>query len=85
MTDSARVAYEAYADDLATTHIGQDTDLPISLIRLGEIYEAQGNRERAIEYYTRLVDLWKDADPILQPRIRDIRARVGKLAGEGGR
>jgi tetratricopeptide (TPR) repeat protein len=83
LTDSARVAYETYANDLATVHIGQDGDLPVSYIRLGEIYEAQGNREKAIDYYSRLLDLWKDADPVLQPRIRDIRERVGKLAGEG--
>jgi len=85
MTDSARVAYETYANDLATANIGQDADLPASYIRLGEIYEAQGNREKALEYYGRLLDLWKDADPILQPKIRDIRDRVGRLAGEGGR
>jgi tetratricopeptide (TPR) repeat protein len=83
MTDSARVAYEAYATDLAAGHIGQDTDLPISYIRLGEIYEAQGDRERALEYYNKLLDLWKDADPLLQPKVRDIRERVGRLAGEG--
>ncbi|HEX9165768.1 MAG TPA: tetratricopeptide repeat protein, partial [Gemmatimonadales bacterium] len=83
LTDSARVAYETYASDLATASIGQESDLPVSYIRLGEIYEAQGDRDRAIEYYTRLLDLWKDADPVLQPRIRDIRTRVGKLVQEG--
>jgi tetratricopeptide (TPR) repeat protein len=83
LTDSARVAYETYATDLATGNIGQDSDLPVSYIRLGEIYEAKGDRQRAIEYYTKLLDLWQDADPVLQPRIKDIRERVGKLAGEG--
>jgi hypothetical protein len=32
------------------------------LCRLGELYEAKGNREKAIDYYQRFVNEWKDAD-----------------------
>jgi tetratricopeptide (TPR) repeat protein len=50
--------------------------------RLGELYEARGDRTKAREYYGRFVDLWKDADPELQPMVRDVRARLAGLAGE---
>ncbi len=55
-----------------------------SLKRLGELYEAKGNRKKAADYYGRLVDLWKDADPELQPGVRKVRARLGRLAQEPG-
>jgi hypothetical protein len=28
------------------------------------------------------VTLWKDADPVLQPSVREVRGRMAKLAGE---
>jgi tetratricopeptide (TPR) repeat protein len=56
--------------------------LAASYKRLGELYEAQHDRPKAIASYTRLVDLWKTADPELQPVARDIRARIARLAAE---
>ena len=53
-----------------------------SLKRLGELYEARGDRAKAIENYSRFVDLWKDADPVLQPTVREAKARMVKLTGE---
>ncbi len=50
--------------------------------RLGELYEARGDRAKAREYYGRFVDLWKDADPELQPMVREVRTRLARLAGE---
>ncbi len=50
--------------------------------RLGELYEGQGNRSAAVEYYTKFVDLWKDADPALQPQVREVKQRLGALVGE---
>src|SRR3990170_7073013 len=52
--------------------------------RLGELYEAKRSREKALEYYGRFVDLWKDADPELQPLVRDVKQRMARLVGEGG-
>jgi tetratricopeptide (TPR) repeat protein len=52
------------------------------LERLGELYEERGDRQKALEYYGRLVDLWKDADPELQPVVKDVKQRMAKLAGE---
>jgi tetratricopeptide (TPR) repeat protein len=47
--------------------------------RLGQLYEAAGNRRKAREHLTTFIDLWKDADPELQPRVADARARLARL------
>src|SRR5438309_1010995 len=49
---------------------------------LGELYEERGQVDKAREYYGRFVDLWKNADPELQGVVREVKARVAKLAGE---
>jgi tetratricopeptide (TPR) repeat protein len=82
--DSALVAYEAYATRLIYQDNGQEIDLPRVLVRLGELYETKGDKAKALEYYGKFVDLWKDADPELQPRVAEIRKRIGQLAGEPG-
>lgn len=48
--------------------------------RLGELYDARGEREKAIDFYTRFVQLWANADPELQPSVRGVRARLAKLS-----
>ena len=50
--------------------------------RLGELYEARGDRAKARDYYGRFVDLWRDADPELQPIVANARAVVKRLSGE---
>jgi len=60
------------------------TALPTAYRRLGELYEQKGNREKALEYYGKLAELWKDADPDLQPTVSDLKQRMVHLAGEGG-
>src|SRR5213595_1159338 len=53
--------------------------------RLGELYEERGDTVRARDYYNRFVDLWKDADAELQPRVREVRARLAQLDRETGK
>jgi serine/threonine-protein kinase len=55
-----------------------------SLKRLGELYEAGGDRKKAVDYYGRFIDLWKNADPELQPAVREVRTRLAQLAREPG-
>jgi eukaryotic-like serine/threonine-protein kinase len=50
--------------------------------RLGELYEERGDVVKALDYYGRLVDLWKNADPELQPAVRDVRQRLARLTAE---
>jgi tetratricopeptide (TPR) repeat protein len=49
------------------------------LQRLGELYEAKAQPEKALQHYQSFVDLWQNADPELQPRVRDVRARIARL------
>jgi hypothetical protein len=60
------------------------TSLPRAYQRLGEVQEAKGNRAKALDYYGRLVDLWRNADPSLQPRVKDIKERIARLVAEQG-
>ena len=81
--DSALAAYEQAANGPALGRVGQTSFvLAPTYKRLGEEYEERGNRAKALEYYGRFVDLWKDADPELQPVVRDVRARLGRLVAE---
>ena len=53
--------------------------------QLGAIYEAKGERKQAVEQYTAFLDLWRRADPELQPQVREVKDRLSRLVGEGGR
>jgi eukaryotic-like serine/threonine-protein kinase len=80
--DSAVVFYERYlhTPDLARI-LGDPEWLAPTLERLAQIYEVRGERQKATDRYTRLVELWKDADPELQPRVREARRRLAALRG----
>jgi tetratricopeptide (TPR) repeat protein len=83
--DSARAIYQRAVDEHYSQQMFTDRyALAPSLKRLGELYEARGDRKRAAEYYARFVELWKDADPELQPGVRELRGRLTKLAQEPG-
>jgi serine/threonine-protein kinase len=84
MADSAIAAFERYLETPQWSRIGMDARYtPRILRRLGELYEAKGDRAKAIEYYERFVALWRSADPELQPRVAQARRRIEALqAGE---
>jgi hypothetical protein len=33
-----------------------------------------------VNYYTKFIDLWKDADPDLQPKVTEVRKRLARLS-----
>ena len=47
--------------------------------RLGELYDAKGNAAKAASSYAQFVELWKDADPELQPQVTQVRNRLREL------
>jgi len=47
--------------------------------RLGELYEAKGDNARAVTHYTEFVRLWEHADPDMQPKVAEVRARLERL------
>jgi tetratricopeptide (TPR) repeat protein len=52
--------------------------------RLGELYDARGDRTKAITHYQAFVDQWADADPELQPTVASVRKRIEELKQQGG-
>ena len=80
--DSALAYYEQYAEFPSRFLLFDYLDLPAAYQRLGELYEERGNRDKAVEYYNRFVELWENADDELQPQVRDVRRRIARLVGE---
>ncbi|HEX6941543.1 MAG TPA: protein kinase [Gemmatimonadaceae bacterium] len=80
--DSAIAQYEHFVNGHNTDNENREFFLAAALRRLGEMYESKGNRAKALEYFGRFVDLWKNADPEFQPLVSDIRKHMATLAGE---
>jgi len=80
--DSALASFEALATLPEPGPAGRPLVLPPTYHRLGELYESKGDTKRALEYYGKFVDLWKDADPELQPRVADVRKRIAELSAK---
>ncbi|HYV50359.1 MAG TPA: protein kinase [Dongiaceae bacterium] len=82
--DSALAVYERYLNTPNVSRVLEDAFLlPGTLVRLGDLYHERGDRNRAVQYYSRFVDLWKDADPELQPRVRAVQMKLEALASQG--
>ena len=78
--DSARAYLTKYVEMFANARFYPDRFyLAPSLYRLGELYESAGDTKHATEYYGRFVDLWKNADPELQPRVAEAKNRIERM------
>ena len=55
-----------------------------ALQALGELYEEKGETKLAIDRYSQITQLWANADPVHQPRLKDIRERVARLMAKTG-
>ena len=81
--DSAIVQYERY---LATPYwlkpLRQFDPIRVPYIheRLGHLYEAVGNQQKAAENLAAFVALWKNADPELQPRVAAAREKLRRMS-----
>jgi tetratricopeptide (TPR) repeat protein len=83
--DSAIAAFERYVNGVAPGRIVGDVNgLASSMLRTAELYDAKGNAEKAASYYARFVDLWKNADPELQPTVKKARDRLQQLQRKTG-
>jgi tetratricopeptide (TPR) repeat protein len=81
MSDSAITTYERY---LATPFWAKPIEVDAFGLagthkRLGELYEARGDRQKAASHYQQFVELWKNADPELQPKVAEVRQRLARL------
>ena len=81
--DSAIAAGEAYVGNRVPLNFFDDALFrPGILQRLGELYEAKGMPEKALPHYQEFVAQWKNADPELQPRVKDVRARIDRIRAQ---
>jgi eukaryotic-like serine/threonine-protein kinase len=83
--DSAIAEFERFVDSVDGLLRTKPDYLAGSFKRLGELYEAKGNTTKAVENYQKFIDLWKDADPELQPAVRSAKARLDELKKKGGK
>ncbi len=81
-SDSAVVMFERYLSTPYWLKIDADMDpvrLPAVHERLGQLYESMGNTDKAVQHYRAFIELWKNADADLQPRVADARKRLARL------
>jgi tetratricopeptide (TPR) repeat protein len=48
-------------------------------LRLAQIYERRSERQKAIEHYSRFLELWRNSDPALQPLVQQARQALVRL------
>ncbi|HTI63938.1 MAG TPA: protein kinase [Gemmatimonadaceae bacterium] len=80
--DSAIAMYERYLATPFWDKLGTIDAIALAGThkRLGELYEARSDRQKAIAHYSQFVDLWKNADPDLQPRVAEVKRRIVRLS-----
>ena len=78
--DSTVAIFERYVASVSTHRVFLDASFLAGIHkRLGELYDARRDPERAAEHYERFVELWKDADPELRPQVEEARRRLIEL------
>jgi tetratricopeptide (TPR) repeat protein len=83
--DSAIAAFEAYLSTPDPFRINGDAQLrAFALEGLARLYEEAGETVRASAVWAEFAELWRDADPELQPRVEAARRRVQALVDRGG-
>jgi len=82
--DSAIVYYERFVTTQDPSAGLDSYWRPRVHYRLGKLHEAKGNRKKATAHYNEFLSLWKDAEPALQPMVREARQRLERLVAEKG-
>jgi len=84
--DSAIAHFEHFIAGLSPGRVGADASSLAGLRRrLGELYEAKGDTQRAATNYLAFIELWKNADAALQPQVQEARKRLSRLKDIGGK
>jgi tetratricopeptide (TPR) repeat protein len=79
--DSAIALYSRYVETPDIFALWLDAEyLALVYWRLGNLYEQQGDSEQAVFCYGKLVDLWENADPVLQPRVEAAHRAIQALS-----
>jgi eukaryotic-like serine/threonine-protein kinase len=84
--DSSIAHYERFLSAPSAYKLWDDSQwLAGAYNRLGELYEAKGDKSRAESYLMKFVDLWSKADPELQPKVQQAKQRLARLRDREGR
>jgi len=82
LPDSAIDTYQSYLRAPVLFRSQHDAaNLHRVLLGLGRSHEALGQPETAAGFYRRVLDLWSQADPGMQPRVEALRRRLQALGG----
>jgi hypothetical protein len=81
--DSARAVFERYLATPNMERLYSASLIPRVHERLGQLHEQAGDRARAAAHHAAFVELWKNADPALQPRVRAARDALSRLRAAG--
>jgi tetratricopeptide (TPR) repeat protein len=77
VADSAIAVFERYLRDPSLLRVISDPfELVPVLERVAALHEQRGDRITAAARYRRVAELWRDADPELQPRVENARRRA---------
>jgi tetratricopeptide (TPR) repeat protein len=82
MADSALAAYGEYRRTPTGSRPRQGPDVILGATlteTMARIYDAKSDAENAARLYGEFIELWKNADPELQPRVAAARERLKKL------
>jgi tetratricopeptide (TPR) repeat protein len=75
------IGWLAHLGEVGTSEVAF---VPAATLRLAEIHEALGQAEAAAGHYARFIEMWRDADPELQPIVEEARANLQRLVPDGG-
>ena len=82
MPDSAIARFERYLSTPYAFRFFPEVDprhLAGTYKRLGELYE-NTDKAQAVSYYSKFIELWKNADPELQPKVAEVRKKLARLS-----
>jgi len=83
--DSAIARYREFIETPSNFALGFDAlFLAPAHESLGRLYDERGDPESAALHYAQFVDLWEDADAVLQPRVEAARERLQEIVRERG-
>jgi tRNA A-37 threonylcarbamoyl transferase component Bud32/tetratricopeptide (TPR) repeat protein len=88
MVDSALYYHDIYKKTPVGSRPREGPDYRIGapmIERLAKMYDTKGDTANAVLQYNEFIQMWKDADPELQPRVAAARERVKKLTPVEGR
>jgi tetratricopeptide (TPR) repeat protein len=81
-TAEARRWFEAWLEGSYQGTLNELVYLAPFHFRLGEIYQGAGDRAKAADHYSRFINLWKNCDPELRPKLEEAKSRLAAVVRE---